>query len=152
MKNVLLAILSICFLGNIFDLNAQNHSICGRIIDRTNSSLPYASITMKCNNIYPDKYVRGFITHKEDFRNLWVAFEKVDVSKEYEFLMYWTRKHYTNFFSRLFSLAMPKTIVMVCKKGTYDSHYNYKLPRKGTIHSSISVLNVIDYSIPVIMK
>lgn len=46
MKNVLLAILSICFLGNIFDLNAQNHSICGRIIDKTNSSLPYASVSL----------------------------------------------------------------------------------------------------------
>lgn len=91
-------------------------------------SLPYASVALECKN-HQGK-IKGFITHKIDFANLWVAFKERGVNKEKEeVLVYWSAKHYkykwyqaiSNFsLTVLGSTPFPKLIVMVCPKGVYE--------------------------------
>jgi len=65
--------------------------------------------------------VIGFITHWIDFKNLWEIYKNRGVKEEEECLIYWTRNHYTKFMSKVLSFMMLKLVVMVCKKGTYES-------------------------------
>lgn len=93
----------------------------------------YASITLECKK-HKSK-IKGFITHKMDFTNLWDVFKErgVDENKE-EVLIYWTAKHYKFKFLQLFSnflltligsTPFPKLVVMVCPKGQYSTQESW---------------------------
>jgi hypothetical protein len=84
-----------------------------------NTNLPYGKIKLNCVGIEED--VIGFITHWIDFKNLWEIYKNRGVKEEEECLIYWTRNHYTKFMSKVLSFMMLKLVVMVCKKGTYES-------------------------------
>jgi|GEM_PF-1691071 len=88
------------------------------------ASVPYASVSIECKSI--NKKITGFITHKEDFINLWAAFKERGVNEEKEeVLLYWSKKHYTGSIGRVLSAVLPsgmlpKIFVMVCPRGTYE--------------------------------
>jgi hypothetical protein len=86
------------------------------------SSLPYASISFECSN--NPEIVKGFITHKEDFKALWVIFKERRVSNDEEVLFIWSNKHYKNIFYSLLSNFLPKLWVMICKKSSFEIHTN----------------------------
>jgi hypothetical protein len=85
---------------------------------------PYASVTIECKK-YLNK-VTGFITHKIDFINLWTAFREREIGESEEVLIYWTTKHYKSKMLGMFSVALPKIIVMVHEKGAYERGLNNK--------------------------
>mgnify|MGYP001558243702 FL=1 len=88
----------------------------------TNKSAPYASVIIECTKLSKDLEVTGYITHEMDFTNLWSAFKERGINDSTEeVLVYWTKKHYSNIFSKFLSSSMPKLIVMICPKGTYES-------------------------------
>jgi hypothetical protein len=88
-------------------------------------SVPYAEIKIECKLI--TEKITGFITHKEDFINLWAAFKERGVNEEKEeVLLYWTTRHYTSNIGKMYSTVLPsgmlpKIIVMVCPRNTYES-------------------------------
>ncbi|MCX5997114.1 MAG: hypothetical protein NTV42_05765 [Chloroflexi bacterium] len=82
---------------------------------------PYASVTIECKKL--GKNVRGYITHKIDFANLWAAFEDRKVKENEEVIIIWTQKHYKvgSWLGRkLYSAFMPKIWVMVCHRGAFE--------------------------------
>lgn len=93
------------------------------------SDVPYASISIESKKI--KEKTTGFITHKEDFINLWSAFKEIGINQgNEEVLIYWTTKRYNNIIAKILSSFLlgllgstpfPKIVVMVCKKGTYES-------------------------------
>jgi hypothetical protein len=103
-------------LGSVVDVDDKVHAM-----DRTT---PYASVTMECKKL--GKNVTGYITHKEDFKNLWMAFKRRKVKDNEEVIVIWTRENYkarTSVGKRLFSLFslfLPKLWVMICPKEAYD--------------------------------
>lgn len=97
-------------------------------------SKPYASIIFECRGM--TREIKGFITNKIDFANLQKAFNEDIVKKglekgDVEILIFWTRTNYRNFLFKSLSLFMPKLIVLICKKGSFelmtDSNYNPQL-------------------------
>jgi len=93
-------------------------------MDRTT---PYATVTMECKKL--GKNIRGYITHKVDFRHLWAAFRDREVKENEEVIIIWTKKHYKR--GVLFSAFMPRLCVWVCPKGAFelltDSDYKPEL-------------------------
>lgn len=91
-------------------------------------SMPYAVIEFECNG----KNLSGFITHKLDFQNLWEADQLLKEHEgKFELIAYWTRRHYkgglvSGLFSKM-SGPFPKMIIMLCPKGKYASHANFKI-------------------------
>jgi hypothetical protein len=83
-------------------------------IDKTT---PYASITLECEKL--GKNIRGYITHKIDFKHLWTAFRERMVKEDEEVIIIWTRKHYKAGVKYV-SAFMPKLWVMVCAKRAFD--------------------------------
>jgi len=103
-------------LGSLIDVDDKVHAM-----DRTT---PYGYVTLECKKL--GKNVTGYITHKEDFKHIWMAFKRRKVADNEEVIITWTREHYkarTWVGKRLFSpfsICMPKLWVMVCLKGAYD--------------------------------
>jgi len=68
-------------LGSFVDANGKVHAM--------NKTMPYASVTIECKKL--GKNVMGYITHKEDFKHLWMAFKRRKVNDnetlEYERLI-----------------------------------------------------------------
>ena len=103
------------------------------------TNAPYASINIECKRT--QERITGFICHKMDFTHLWAAFRErgVNEAKE-EVLIYWSTKHYKYKIIKLLSTCMlillgatslPKIVVMVCPKGTYENRANgFKWPPK----------------------
>jgi hypothetical protein len=96
-------------LGAIINADGEVQSI-----DKTT---PYASITLECEKLGKD--IRGYITHKIDFKHLWTAFRERMVKEDEEVIIIWTRKHYKAGVKYV-SAFMPKLWVMVCAKGAFD--------------------------------
>jgi len=103
-------------LGSFVEVNDKVHAM--------NKTMPYASVTIECKKL--GKNVTGYITHKEDFKHLWMAFKRRKVNDNEEVLVVWTREHYKartwvgkRLFS-LFSIFLPKLWVMICPKEAYD--------------------------------
>lgn len=96
-------------------------------------NLPYASVTLECKK-HQGK-IKGFITHKIDFANLWAALKERGIDGgQKEVLAYWSAKHYkygwyqaiSNFFlAMLGSTPFPKLIVMVCPQGKYNTQESW---------------------------
>jgi hypothetical protein len=70
----------------------------------------------------PRSEIRGFISHKLDFQNLWSAFydSALDPAHE-EVVAYWSRSHYRSILARVVAYAMPRLIVMICRGGSFDT-------------------------------
>jgi len=82
------------------------------------TTTPYASVTLECKKI-PNK-IKGFVTHKLDFTNLWKAFKERGISDNEEVIIFWTTKEYKYKFLRAFSALLPKMWVMICPKGAFE--------------------------------
>jgi hypothetical protein len=104
-------------LGSLIDVDGKIRSF-----DKTT---PYASITIECKKL--GKNIRGYITHKIDFKHLWAAFRERMVKEDEEVIICWTKKHY-KVGVKYFSAVMPKLWVMVCPKGAFELiiNDNYK--------------------------
>ncbi len=118
------------------------------IAKNQDKSTTYASISVSSKNI--DGKITGYIMHKEDFLNLWLVFKdrRIDRKKE-EVLIYWSTKHYTSKVTQLFSITMPKILVMVCPKGTYkESVEGRRWLRKEKPKVLVESLNALSWWIP----
>jgi hypothetical protein len=88
----------------------------GRVVALTNTT-PYASLGFESSSL-PN--ATGFITHKLDFLHLWKAFEKRGVGEDEEVLFTWTTTFYKWYFRFLPKAGLPKLVVMVCRKGSFE--------------------------------
>lgn len=79
---------------------------------------PYASVTLECTGM--PGAVKGFVTHKVDFANLWATFKERGVSDDEEVVIFWTTKDYKYRFLRFFSRAPPKMWVTIRPKGSSE--------------------------------
>ena len=121
---------------------------------------PYASITLKCAKT--TKKIKGFITHKIDFANLWAAFKERGINEEKEeVLIYWSIKHYkyklyqalSDFMLTLIGgTPMPKIIVMICPKGTYKSCECFRLLPKKQVLVFVYGLMSLKWWMPDVIK
>jgi len=113
------------------------------------TNVPYASINIECKKI--KEKITGFICHKMDFAHLWAAFRERGVNEEKEeVLIYWSTKHYKYKILKILSASMliilgathlPKIVVMVCPKGTYESRANgFKWPPKQEARLFVYIL------------
>lgn len=93
----------------------------GKVIE-TDASSPYASISFECSK--EPKILKGFITHKEDFKVLWAIFKERKIKTDEEVLFLWSNKHYKNIIYSFLSSFMPKLWLMICKKSSYEIHTN----------------------------
>lgn len=95
-------------------------------ITLSNTTVPYASVSFQCSN--ESKILKGFITHKEDFKVLWAIFKERKIDNNEEVLFFWSNEHYKNIFYSLLSSFMPKLWVMICKKSSFEinTNKNYK--------------------------
>jgi len=104
-------------LGSLVDIDGKVHAI-----DKTT---PYASVTMECKKL--GKNITGYVTHKEDFQHLWVAFKDRKVKDDEEVIIFWTKEHYkvrSWVGKKLYSAFMPKLWVMICPKGAFELMIN----------------------------
>lgn len=101
----------------------------GKIIALDNTT-PYAAIDLKCRKFAGS--ITGFITHKVDFMHLWYAFKDRTIKENEEVIIVWLKGYYKSFAS-LFSFAMPKLEVMICKKDAYNlmTDQNFKPELQG---------------------
>jgi len=124
-----------CLVTNFVPLSAKVEN--GKVL-AVDSFTPYASVELKCGNFTKD--IKGFITHKTDFAMLWAAFKhrtevpgtRINIpfdspelnpdglGENEEVCLTWTRENYKFAAARLFKRFMPKLIVMVCAKGTFE--------------------------------
>ena len=83
--------------------------ICG------NKTLPYTSVHLECKKVQGT--IRGYVTHKIDFTNLWMAFKERTVKENEEVIFIWTVKHYKLPLLKYRSALFPKLRVMIFPKG-----------------------------------
>lgn len=114
----------------------------GKVISPVTSE-PYASVDIECPELNED--IKGFITHKIDFSNLWEVFNNQFDKNKYEVLFFWTRNFYQSRLSKLFSLASPKMIILICNKRPLD---NFKLSHEHDLMVYVYGLMPIKYLIP----
>lgn len=89
----------------------------GKVVAR-DTTLPYAFVNLECKR--RPGTLRGSVTHKVDFANLWAAFRERGVAEEEEVIVFWTTKHYRHRFARLLSRFLPKMWVTVCRRGALE--------------------------------
>ena len=94
------------------------------------ASTPYAAVDLKCRKFTGT--IKGFITHKLDFMHLWHAFKDRTVKENEEVIIVWLKGYYKGF-ANLFSFAMPKLEIMICKKDAYNlmTDQNFKPELQG---------------------
>jgi len=84
----------------------------GRVLD-VSKHLPYASVVFECEGIpYP---IKGFISHKIDFKNLWAAFKERPLGENEVVTIEWA-KYRLRGFTKLTACALPGFCVMVFNK------------------------------------
>ena len=79
---------------------------------------PLGVVTFECKKLPGE--VRGYITHKIDFANLWKVFKERGVKEDEEVIIIWTKTHYKIKLMGLFSSSLPKLIVYVSHKHAYE--------------------------------
>jgi hypothetical protein len=62
----------------------------------------------------------GFIAHRDDFLNLWRAFEERGIGEDEEAIVHWIKKSQLRSLARLMSKTMPGLSVWVCPKHAYE--------------------------------
>lgn len=97
----------------------------------TSAFLPYASVTIECKEI--SKTITGFITHKVDFKHLWMAFKERGLSDNEEMMIVWTTKSYKFKFLKILSIFLPKLWVVIWPKGAFEleTNPNYRPELQG---------------------
>ncbi|MEW5758720.1 MAG: hypothetical protein AB1755_04555 [Candidatus Omnitrophota bacterium] len=80
---------------------------------------PYAVLSVICSKF--TEPVTGLIFHKQDYKHLCMAFEKVEQGQEV--LIFWSNNHYKSW-AKIFSPFMPKLWVMVCPGGAFEIETN----------------------------
>lgn len=86
-----------------------------------NKTDPYAYVVLECKKIH--QIAQGFICHKIDFQHLWEAFRERGVQENEEVIIFYSknRDHV-----KIFSYFMPRLLVWICKKGTFELMTNPK--------------------------
>ncbi len=79
---------------------------------------PYASITIECKKI-PHR-IKGFITHKLDFKNLWHALKERELGNEEEAIIVWSKSSYRLSLLNYLPGFWPKVKITICPKGFWD--------------------------------
>jgi hypothetical protein len=87
-------------------------------------SLPYAMVELE--GVRLPKGTVGCIFHKVDFQHLWAAFQERGIAADEEVLIIWTKRQF-KLFANIFSAFLPRTWVMVWKKGAYEWETDPKL-------------------------
>jgi hypothetical protein len=100
-----------------------SHFVAGEIVGP--KEMPYASVMLECKKVQGP--VRGYVTHKIDFTNLWTVFQERTVGENEEVILVWTRKHYKIKALKHLSKIFPKLIVMVYPRGHLDVLNNPEL-------------------------
>jgi hypothetical protein len=75
---------------------------------------PYASVILECKKL--PETIKGYITHKIDFRHLWEVFKERTVKENEEVIIFWTKKHYKIKWLRYFR-SFPELRVDIYRKG-----------------------------------
>ena len=91
-------------------------------IKSPNLSQPYCALTLECDKLSSN--ATGYITHKIDFSNLWEVFKVRKLHEKEEVIIYWTQKNYKKGWMKHLGATLPKLIVWVCRKNTYDALIN----------------------------
>lgn len=124
--------------------------IDGKVIS-PNTNVPYGEVILKCMEF--ESEIKGFITHKIDFLNLWTVYKERGIKIGEEVLIYWTVNHYKGKLSKLLSMMSPKIVVMVCPIGTYNSCPDgFKLENNRELLVNVYGLNSIVWFIPDVME
>ena len=89
----------------------------GRVI-APNMTDPYASVFLECQKM--PEVIRGYVTHKIDFANLWAAFKERGISDNEEVIIIWSTKHYKYKIPKFLPPIFPKLWVMVYPKGALE--------------------------------
>ncbi len=92
----------------------------GKVLVR-NKWRPYAIVTIECKRL--SEKTTGFIYHKVDFINLWLAFKERGLREDEEALIIWSKKHYKKL-HKMFAVFLPKLWVMICPKGSFELETN----------------------------
>lgn len=92
---------------------------------------PYALISFETSD--EPKILKGFITHRIDFKMLWHTFKERKIHEDEEVLFFWTNKHYKNRFYSLLSKFIPKMMIMICNKSSFEimTNNDYRPELKG---------------------
>lgn len=124
--------------------------INGEVIS-PDTNLPYCQIRFKCVGI--EHEIKGLITHKIDFKNLWEIYIERGIKKEEEVLIYWTTNHYNSKICKLLHLMYPKIVIMVCPIGTYNScPEGFELEHNRDLMVNVYGLSPTFFCVPDIMK
>ena len=115
-------------------------------------SLPYAVIILECKKV--QEVIRGYVTNKTDFINLWKVFKERTIKENEEVIICWTKQHYKYRWLRYFSVIYPKLRILVCRKGHLEFMADPKnwQPDSGKRPSSEEMLRPIVDLKPEIMK
>lgn len=81
------------------------------------NDLPYASVSFECKKIKGK--IKGYITNKMDFINLWTAFRERGIKQNEEVIIVWSRNHYKYKILKLLNAFLPKLRVMICRENTH---------------------------------
>ena len=84
----------------------------GRIIAAKTG--PYASVILEWKKSRGT--IKGYITHKIDFRHLWEVFEERTLKENEEVIIFWTKRHYKIRWLRYFR-SFPKLRVDIYRRG-----------------------------------
>lgn len=91
------------------------------------NDLPYAMFRVESKLIPAETEVNGFCTHKQDFENLWAVFKEWDLDvNTQEVILFWSKTHYAKVWAKLLSFGMPRMVLMICPRGTYERSINTK--------------------------
>lgn len=136
----------ICRVSNFVPLGSKVQD--GKVI-AMDSTTPYASINFECKKF--SGKATGFITHKIDFKHLWLAFKERRISGKEEILIIWTTKQYK---SGIFGIlpAFPKLWVMICPKGAFELMTNSNHKPELTGEARARAMSPIEDWKPDIMK
>ncbi len=103
-------------------------------VHKIRQSLPDASVIFeiyfRCERI--SNPIRGYISHKIDFKNLWAVFKERSPGEDEEVVIIWN-KHKLRGFAKLTSRALPGLSIMVFKKESFKllTHSAYRPELKG---------------------
>jgi len=106
----------------VIDFTPLSGSVRDGQVSSLDKTTPYASVTLECKKL-PSK-TTGFITQKNDFLHLWLAFKERGVNQDEEVLIIWTKKQYKHIIYKVLSASMPKLWVMICPKNAFEISVN----------------------------
>jgi hypothetical protein len=110
-------------LCRVLQFEPLSRILAGEIVGP--KEIPYASVILECKKLQGP--VRGYVTHKIDFTNLWTVFQERTLGEDEEVIIVWTKQHYKTRWLKYFSKVFPKLIVMVYPKGHLEVLENPEL-------------------------